>query len=57
MKIRLIKPARVRLDAGSVIDTDPEQANFLLSVGLAAPAHTAEPQTEEKPTKRAKKTK
>ena len=47
MRIRLIKPARVRLAAGTVVDTDPAQAGFLLSVGAAE----AVKEEQEKPKK------
>ena len=53
MKIQLIKPARVLLAAGTVVDAEPAQAGVLISVGSAV---KVEEPAEEAP-KAAPKTK
>lgn len=55
MKLKLTMPARVRLEAGTVVDTDPAQANYLLSVHVAVPYEEEAPVKTEKPKKKASK--
>lgn len=35
MKVRLLKPARITVQAGEIIEVSPAEANFLMSVGSA----------------------
>lgn len=35
MKIRLLAPARIKFNAGDVVEASPAQADFLLSIGNA----------------------
>ena len=35
MKIRLLAPARIKYNAGDVVEASPAQAEFLLSIGNA----------------------
>lgn len=45
MKIRLLRTARITLNAGEIVEVSPEQARFLLSVG-SAELVTPEPKKE-----------
>ena len=57
MKVRLLHSARVTVPAGETVDVSPEQARFLLSVGLAEPAPVRETtETSEEKTTAARKT-
>ena len=47
MKIRLIRAARIRHEAGEIVEVSPAEAGFLLSTGSAAPVEAA--QTRETP--------
>ena len=35
MKVRLLKTARITMNAGEIVEVSPDQAAFLLSVGSA----------------------
>ena len=35
MKIRLLRPARITMNTGEIVEVSPDQARFLLSVGSA----------------------
>ena len=61
MKVKLIRPARIRHEAGETVEVSPAEANFLLSTGSAvtvfdaAPTReTPEEKTEPKTTRRKK---
>ena len=47
MKVKLIRAARIRHDAGEIVEVSPAEAGFLLSTGCAV-TYT-EPAKEEKP--------
>ena len=47
MKVKLIRAARIRHDAGEIVEVSPAEAVFLLSTGSAVPY--TEPVKEEKP--------
>ena len=47
MKLKLIRAARIRHDAGEIVEVSPAEAGFLLSTGSAV-TYT-EPVKEEKP--------
>ena len=47
MKVKLIRAARIRHDAGEIVEVSPAEAGFLLSTGSAV-LYT-EPVKEEKP--------
>lgn len=47
MKVKLIRAARIRHDAGEIVEVSPAEAGFLLSTGSAV-TYT-EPVKEEKP--------
>lgn len=49
MKIRLTQPARIRHEAGDVVDAPPAQAGFLLSIGAA---ERLEAEAEKQPAKK-----
>lgn len=49
MKVKLIRAARIRHDAGEIVEVSPAEAGFLLSTGSAVPY--TEPVKEEKPEK------
>lgn len=53
MKIRLLKPARITMNAGEIVEVSPDQARFLLSVGSA---EIVRPEKKETPEKAATKT-
>jgi hypothetical protein len=55
MKVQLVKPSRILLPAGSVIDVDPARGAFLMSVGAAVPAPVPEDKTEKAVKPEAKK--
>lgn len=55
MKVRLLRPARINMNAGDVVDVSPAQANFLLSVGSATPVkEQKEAETKKKETAKKK---
>ena len=35
MKVRILKPARITVPAGEIVEVSPAEANFLMSVGAA----------------------
>ena len=45
MKLKLLRAARIRHEAGEIVEVSPAEAGFLLSTGSAVPA-------EELPKKR-----
>ena len=47
MKVKLIRAARIRHEAGEIVEVSPAEAGFLLSTGSAVPY--TEPVKEEKP--------
>lgn len=47
MKVKLIRAARIRHDAGEIVEVSPAEAGFLLSTGSAVPY--TEPVKKEKP--------
>lgn len=49
MKVKLIRAARIRHDAGEIVEVSPAEAGFLLSTGSAVPY--TEPVKEEEPEK------
>lgn len=55
MKVRLLRPARVNLNAGEIVDVSPAQAAFLLSVGSAEIVRTEKKETPEKANKTTRK--
>ena len=53
MKIRLLRPARITMNAGEIVEVSPDQARFLLGVGSA---EIVRPEKKETPEKAAAKT-
>lgn len=51
MKVRLVKPARIRHNPGDIVEVSPETASFLLAVGAAVAA----PEDKKPAKKTAKK--
>lgn len=49
MKLLLLKPARIRHEAGDTVQVSPAEAAFLVSVGAAKPLEAA---AEEAPAKK-----
>ena len=49
MKLKLIRAARIRHDAGEIVEVSPAEAGFLLSTGSAVPVKD-EAQVTEKET-------
>lgn len=47
MKVKLIRAARIRHDAGEIVEVSPAEAGFLLSTGSAV--QYTEPVKKEKP--------
>ena len=47
MKVKLIRAARIRHEAGEIVEVSPAEAGFLLSTGSAV--QYTEPVKEEKP--------
>ena len=63
MKVKLLKAARIRHEAGEIVEVSPAEAGFLFSTGSAVrvaekpakketPEKTAKAETPEKPEKR-----
>lgn len=50
MKLKLIRAARIRHEAGEIVEVSPAEAGFLLSTGSAVSAETA-PAKKEAPEK------
>lgn len=50
MKIRLLRAARITMNAGEIVEVSPDQATFLLSVGSAELVVAAKKETPEKAT-------
>lgn len=48
MKIRLLRPARITMNAGEIVEVSPDQARFLLSVGSAEIVRPEKKETPEK---------
>ncbi len=55
MKIRLLRPARINLSAGEIVEVSPAQANFLLSVGSAEIYRPEKQETPEKAVRTTRK--
>lgn len=49
MKVKLIRAARIRHEAGEIVEVSPAEAGFLLSTGSAVPY--TEPVKEKEPEK------
>ena len=49
MKLKLLRSARIRHEAGEIVEVSPAEAGFLLSTGSAV--QYTEPVKEEKPEK------
>lgn len=57
MKILLLKPARIRHEAGETVNASPAEADFLLSIGSAqrleaAAGEAQAPAQQKKPAKK-----
>lgn len=54
MKIKLLRPARIRHNAGEIVEVSPAEAAFLLSVNSAveAGAKAETPETEKRETRK-----
>lgn len=52
MKLRLIRAARIRHEAGEIVEVSPAEAGFLLSTGSAVRA-AEEPAKRETPEEKA----
>ena len=48
MKVKLIRAARIRHDAGEIVEVFPAEAGFLLSTGSAVPYTEPEKPEDEK---------
>lgn len=56
MKLLLVHPARIRHNAGEIVEVSPAEANFLISVGAARVVEGKEtPEKETKTTAKRKK--
>lgn len=61
MRVRLLRPARIRHEAGEIVEVSPAEYQFLISVGSAIDApikkaiETPEDNAEVLPKKRTKK--
>ena len=53
MKVRLLKPTRLIVNAGEIITVSPDQARWLLAAGTA---EIVEPEKKETPEKATPKT-
>ena len=42
MKVKLIRAARIRHEAGEIVEVSPAEAGFLISTGSAEPARNAQ---------------
>lgn len=55
MRVILLKQARIRHESGEIVNVSPEEANFLLSVGIAKPVNEGKQgmyETPETPKKK-----
>ena len=62
MKVKLIRAARIRHEAGEIVEVSPAEAGFLFSTGSAvrmaeAPAARETPETAARPKKTTRKKK
>ena len=55
MKVKLLREARIRHQAGEIVEVSPAEADFLIAVESAIPVDVRE--TPEKPEKRERKKK
>ena len=55
MKLLLKQAARIRHNAGEIVEVSPAEANFLLSVGAAVIVTDAKQEQEKKTAKTTKK--
>ena len=46
MKVKLLRAARIRHEAGEIVEVSPAEAGFLLSTGSAAPVAEEKPETQ-----------
>ena len=49
MKVKLLRAARIRHEAGEIVEVSPAEAGFLLSTGSAAPVAAEAPAARETP--------
>lgn len=57
MKVKLLRAARIRHEAGEIVEVSPAEAAFLKSTGGAVEVFEAlKPETPEKPAASAKET-
>ena len=49
MKVKLIRPARIRHEAGEIVEVSPAEAGFLLSTGSAVTVAEAPAMKRETP--------
>lgn len=54
IKIRLTRPARIRHEAGEIVEVSPDEANFLLSTESAVRLPAAAEVADKKPTTKKK---
>lgn len=65
MKVKLLRPSRIKHDVGEIVEVSPTEAHFLISVGSAQmlqentppPAEKPENNTAKQPAKNAPKKK
>ena len=53
MKVKLIRAARIRHNAGEIVEVSPAEAGFLLSTGTAVSAAEAPAMNRETPEEKA----
>ena len=53
MKLKLLKAARIRHDAGEIVEVSPAEAGFLISTGSAEKIATEAPKKRETPEENA----
>ena len=46
MKVKLLRAARIRHEAGEIVEVSPAEAGFLLSTGSAVPVAEEKPATQ-----------
>lgn len=52
MKVRLLRDARIKHNAGEIVEVSPVEFNFLVSVGSAEPVCEEAPQEKPKRTRK-----
>ena len=53
MKLKLLRAARIRHEAGEIVEVSPAEAGFLLSTGSAALVYEAKAEARETPEEKA----